>query len=69
MKEKDNYPTFRKELGLPERSPEALAQIKTDIANGKLVKDDTSVTSTSISAIAFAVPPVETILTLYFLSD
>ncbi len=40
MKEKDNYPTFRKELGLPERSPEELAQIKTDIANGKLVKDE-----------------------------
>ena len=38
--EKDNYPTFRKELGITERSPEELAQIKTDIANGKLVKDE-----------------------------
>ena len=38
--EKDNYPTFRKELGLAERTNEELAQIKTDIANGKLVKDE-----------------------------
>jgi hypothetical protein len=38
--EKDNYPTFRKELGLPERTHEELAQIKADIANGKLVKDE-----------------------------
>ena len=38
--EKDNYPTFRKELGLKQHSPEELAQIKTDIANGKLVKDE-----------------------------
>ena len=38
--EKDNYPTFRKELGITERSPEELAQIKTDIDNGKLVKDE-----------------------------
>ena len=38
--EKDNYPPFRKELGVKQRSPEELAQIKTDIANGKLVKDE-----------------------------
>ena len=38
--EKDNYPTFRKELGLREHTTEELAQIKTDIANGKLVKDE-----------------------------
>ena len=38
--EKDNYPTFRKELGLPERTTEEIAQIKADIANGKLVKDE-----------------------------
>ena len=37
--EKDNYPTFRKELGLKEQTKEELAQIKADIANGKLVKD------------------------------
>jgi uncharacterized protein YpuA (DUF1002 family) len=35
----ENYPTFRKELGMKELSREAMDKIKSEIAKGKYDKD------------------------------
>ena len=35
----ENYPTFRKELGMKELSREAMDKIKSEIATGKYDKD------------------------------
>ena len=35
----ENYPTFRKELGMKELSREAMDKVKSEIANGKYDKD------------------------------
>jgi hypothetical protein len=35
----ENYPTFRKELGMKELSSEAMDKVKSEIANGKYEKD------------------------------
>jgi hypothetical protein len=35
----ENYPTFRKELGMKELSKEAMDKVKSEIANGKYDKD------------------------------
>ena len=38
----ENYPTFRKELGMKELSREAMDKIKSEIAKGKYDKDQVS---------------------------
>ena len=35
----ENYPTFRKELGMKEHSREDMDKVKSEIANGKYDKD------------------------------
>ena len=36
----ENYPTFRKELGMKELSREAMDKVKSEIAKGKYDKDE-----------------------------